>query len=66
MWHMNWHLWIQALNSLKVFGMCGDEDLDQKCMHLLMEINNVMLFPSRGVSIFGQDLVLTMQESSTL
>jgi len=27
-------------------------------MHLLMEINVVMLFPLRGASIFGQDLVL--------
>jgi len=31
------------------------QDLDQKLMHLLMEINVVMLFPSRSVSIFGQD-----------
>jgi len=31
-----------------------------------MEINVGMLFPLRGASNFGQDLVLTMQESSTL
>ena len=57
---MNCH---QTLNSLKVFGMCwrrlyreldscidNIQDLDQKLMHLLMEIN-VMLFPSRGTYI---------------
>jgi len=42
------------------------QDLDQKLMHLLMEITSQHLFPSRGASIFGQDLVLTMQEVSTL
>jgi len=35
-------------------------------MHLLMEINVVILFPSRGASIFDQDLVLAMHKSSTL
>jgi len=35
-------------------------------MHLLMEINAVMLFPSRGASVFGQGLVLTMHSSQTL
>jgi len=32
----------------------------------LSQINVMMLFPSRGSSIFGQYLLLTMQESSTL
>jgi len=31
-----------------------------------MEITAQHLFPSRGASTFGQDLVLTIQESSTL
>jgi len=31
-----------------------------------MEITSQHLFPSRGASIFGRDLVLTMQEVSTL
>jgi len=44
---------------------CVDQDLDQKCMHLLMEIKVVMLFPLGDAYIFGQDLVLTMEESST-
>jgi len=36
-------------------------------MHPLIEINVVMLlFQSRGAYIFGQDLELTMQESSAL
>jgi len=30
-----------------------------------MEMTSQHLFPSRGASIFGQDLVLTMQSSST-
>jgi len=42
------------------------QDLDQKLMPVLMQINVVMLFPSRGAYIFGQHLVLTIQEFSTL
>jgi len=42
------------------------QDLDQKCMHLLMEITSHHVSPSRGAYIFGQDLVLKMQESSAL
>jgi len=68
--HMNW---VQTLNSLRVFGMCWRrlcwtlaleiQDLDQKCMHLLMEINAVMLFPSRGASKYGQDLCICLFKS---
>jgi len=34
------------------------QDLEQKLMHLLMGTNTAMLFPSRGVSIFGLDMNL--------
>jgi len=32
------------------------QDLDQKSMHLLMEIKVVMLFHSRCASIYGQEI----------
>jgi len=64
---MNWH---QTLNSLK--GWAGGDfteglifalsiqDLDQKLMHLLMEITSQHLFIfSNGASIFGQDQFLS-------
>jgi len=38
----------------------------EELMHLLVEITSQHLFPSRGAYIFVQDLVMTMQESSTL
>jgi len=42
------------------------QDLDQKLIYLLMEINVVMLFPSRGASIFGLTLVLKKGKSHAL
>jgi len=36
--------------------MCGG-DLNQKMMHLVMEINVVMLFPSRCALMFAHSLI---------
>jgi len=42
------------------------EDIDQKLMDLLMKVASQHLFSSRCSAIFSQDLVLSMQESSTV
>jgi len=67
--HVIGRVYLSHTLYIAVFALCFGASfiyLYINIMHLLKEITSQHLFPYKNAYIFGQDLVLSVQESSSL